>query len=386
MILPGATLGMLGGGQLGRMFTAAARTMGYHVIVLDPNPESPAGDLATDHVCAEYGDPSALEYFARTCAAITTEFENVPAAALDQLASSCVVRPSANAVAIAQDRIREKSFLREFEFPVVNFAVVRSEADLEVALAFIGLPALLKVSRFGYDGKGQARVSSLHEARAAWDLMDHEPCVLEELLTLEAEISVVLARGADGEIAAFPVAQNVHRHGILDLSIVPTRVSAAVQQEAVALAQVISERLEYVGVLAVEYFVFADGRLVVNEIAPRPHNSGHYTLDACVTSQFEQQVRALCGLPLGPTRLLTPAVMVNLLGDLWSPTGDEPNWGALLSDPRIKLHLYGKKDPRPGRKMGHFTCVDENPDVALTVALAARSALGLPDHAVHEAG
>ncbi len=377
---------MLGGGQLGRMFTVAARTMGYHVIVLDPNPESPAGDLATDHVCAEYGDPSALEYFARTCAAITTEFENVPAAALDKLASSCEVRPSANAVAIAQDRIREKTFLRNCKLPVAKFVVVRSEAELEVALNFIGLPALLKVSRFGYDGKGQARVSNLEDARAAWDLLEREPCVLEELLTLEAEISVVLARGADGQIATFPVAQNVHRHGILDLSIVPTRVSAAVQQEAVALAQVIAERLEYVGVLAVEFFVLAGEKLVVNEIAPRPHNSGHYTLDACVTSQFEQQVRALCGLSLGSTRLLTPAVMVNLLGDLWSPNCGEPDWNALLSDPRIKLHLYGKKDPRPGRKMGHFTCVDENPDVALSLAIATRSALGLPDHSTQVAG
>lgn len=386
MILPGATLGMLGGGQLGRMFTVAARTMGYSVIVLDPDPESPAGDLATHHICAEYGDPSALEYLAKTCSAITTEFENVPAATLDQLASSCVVRPGAMAVSIAQDRIREKTFLREFEFPVVNFAVVRSEVELEVALDLIGLPALLKVSRFGYDGKGQARVSNLEEARAAWDLMEHEPCVLEEMLTLDAEISVVLARGADGQVATFPVAQNVHRQGILDLSIVPARVSAAVQQEAVALAQIIAERLEYVGVLAIEYFVLVGEKLVVNEIAPRPHNSGHYTLDACVASQFEQQVRALCGLPLWSTRLLTPAVMVNLLGDLWSPSCGEPDWNAVLSDPRIKLHLYGKRTPRPGRKMGHFTCIDEDPDVALTVALAARSALGLPDHSTQVAG
>ena len=386
MILPGATLGMLGGGQLGRMFTVAARTMGYHVIVLDPNPESPAGEFATDHVRAEYDDPSALEYLARTCAAITTEFENVPAAALEQLAMSCVVRPGAKAVSIAQDRIREKAFLREFEFPVVRFAVVRSEADLEAALLLTGQSALLKVSRFGYDGKGQARVSNLEEARAAWDLMEHEPCVLEELLTLEAEISVVLARGADGQIATFPIAENVHRHGILDLTIVPTRVSAAVQREAVVLAQTIAERLEYVGVLAVEYFVLAGGQLVVNEIAPRPHNSGHFTLDACVTSQFEQQVRALCGLPLGPTRLLTPAVMVNLLGDIWSSNGGEPNWSVVLSDPRIKLHLYGKHGPRPGRKMGHYTCMDENLDVALGVALATRSALGLPDHPIQVTG
>lgn len=386
MILPGATLGMLGGGQLGRMFTVAARTMGYHVIVLDSDPESPAGELATEHVCAEYGDPSALEYLARTCAAITTEFENVPAAALDQLSKSCVVRPGAKAVSIAQDRIREKAFLSESEFPVVKFAVVRSDSDLEVALQFTGQPALLKVSRFGYDGKGQARVSNLDEARSAWDLMEREPCVLEELLALEAEISVLLARGADGQIATFPIAQNVHRHGILDLSIVPTRVSETVQREAVVLAQDIAERLEYVGVLAVEYFVLAGGRLVVNEIAPRPHNSGHFTLDACMTSQFEQQVRALCGLPLGPTRLLTPAVMVNLLGDLWSPNGGEPDWSAVLSDPRIKLHLYGKRSSRPGRKMGHYTCVDDNPDVALAVALATRSALGLADHAIQEAG
>ena len=375
MILPGKTLGLLGGGQLGRMFTVAARTMGYHVIVLDPDPESPAGELATDHLCAEYQDPRALEYLTQRCAAITTEFENVPAAALGLLALSCVMRPGAKAVSITQDRIREKNFLQESGFPVAQFAAVRNTAELEAALARIGLPALLKVSRLGYDGKGQARVSERAGARAAWDLMGHQPCVLEELLDLKAEVSVVLARGADGAMATFPVAENVHHQGILDMSMAPARVSAAVQREAVVLAQAIAERLEYVGVLAVEFFVLAGERLTVNEIAPRPHNSGHYTLDACVTSQFEQQVRALCGLPLGPTRLHAAAVMVNLLGDLWPATGGEPDWGAALHDPCVKLHLYGKRNPRPGRKMGHYTCLGETLDQALAAAMSVRGIL-----------
>ncbi len=374
MILPGATLGMLGGGQLGRMFTLAARTLGYNVIVLDPDPASPAGEIASEHLCADYQDPAALEVLARTCAAISTEFENVPAATLERLAHRCVVRPSAQAVAITQDRIHEKTFLCEGGFPTARFAVVRDEADLAAAVAHTGLPALLKVSRFGYDGKGQARVASLTEARAAWESMRREPCVLEELLDLETEVSVVIARGADGLQATYPVAENVHRHGILDVSIVPARVGAAVQDEALAMARSLAERLEYVGVLAIEFFVLAGGRLVVNEIAPRPHNSGHYTLDACVTSQFEQQVRALCGLPLGSTTLLTPAVMVNLLGELWCD-GHQPPWQHLFAQPSAKLHLYGKHEPRPGRKMGHYICLAETVEAALAAAMTIRHAL-----------
>jgi len=368
MILPGATLGMLGGGQLGRMFTVAARTMGYRVMVLDPDPQSPAGQMASEHLLARYDDPKALDVLARACAAVTTEFENVPAATLERLARRCVVRPGSRAVAITQDRIHEKNFLRTNGFPTAPFAVIRSTVDLEDGFEQIGAPAILKVSRFGYDGKGQATVRNLREARAAWNAMKHEPCVIEKRVPLDTEVSVVLARGIDDAVAVYPVSENHHADGILDITTVPARVSAARAREAQQVARRIAARLEYVGVLAVEFFI-SRGKLLVNEIAPRPHNSGHYTLDACVTSQFEQQVRALCGLPLGDTRLLSPVAMVNLLGDLWR--GGEPRWERILGSPRAKLHLYGKREARPGRKMGHYTCL------ATTAARARRDALQL---------
>jgi 5-(carboxyamino)imidazole ribonucleotide synthase len=374
MILPGATLGMLGGGQLGRMFTIAARTMGYEVIVLDPDPDSPAGKLATDHVCADYQDPAALDYLAKTCAAVSTEFENVPAATLEALARKCVVRPGARAVAITQDRIHEKTFLRDNGFPTAKFAVIRSADDLAAGLAAVGSPALLKVSRFGYDGKGQARVASLEEARAAWEAMRREPCVLESLVPLDTEVSVVLARGVDGAVAAYPVSENTHAGGILDITVVPARVSANLARAAEDMARNVAVGLDYVGVMAVEFFV-SNGRLLVNEIAPRPHNSGHYTLDASATTQFEQQVRALCGLPLGDTRLLAPVVMVNLLGDLWRD-GHAPPWAELFAHPNAKLHLYGKREARPGRKMGHFNVLAATGDEALATAVAIKRALG----------
>jgi 5-(carboxyamino)imidazole ribonucleotide synthase len=374
MILPGATLGMLGGGQLGRMFTIAARTMGYEVIVLDPDADSPAGKLATDHVCADYQDPAALDYLAKTCAAVSTEFENVPAATLEALAKKCVVRPGARAVAITQDRIHEKTFLRDNGFPTAKFAVIRAVTDLEAAPKAVGSPALLKVSRFGYDGKGQARVASLEELRAAWEAMKREPCVLESLVPLDTEVSVVLARGVDGAIACYPVGENTHAGGILDVTVVPAQVSDRIAGEAGEMARNIAIGLDYVGVMAVEFFV-SGGRLLVNEIAPRPHNSGHYTLDASATTQFEQQVRALCGLPLGDTRLLTPVVMVNLLGDLWRD-GQPPPWGELFAHPNAKLHLYGKRAARAGRKMGHYNVLAGNVDEAVRTALAIQRALG----------
>ncbi len=374
MILPGATLGMLGGGQLGRMFTIAARTMGYEVIVLDPDPDSPAGKLATDHVCADYQDPAALDYLAKTCAAVSTEFENVPAATLEALAKKCVVRPGARAVAITQDRIHEKTFLRDHRFPTAKFAVIRSADDLAAGLAAVGSPALLKVSRFGYDGKGQARVASLAEALVAWEAMKREPCVLESLVPLDTEVSVVLARGVDGAVATWPVSENTHADGILDITVVPAQVSDAIARAAEEMARNVAIGLDYVGVMAVEFFV-SGGMLMVNEIAPRPHNSGHYTLDASATTQFEQQVRALCGLPLGDTRLLTPVVMVNLLGDLWRD-GHAPSWAELFAHPNAKLHLYGKREARPGRKMGHFNVLAATGDEALATAVAIKRALG----------
>ena len=371
-ILPGATLGILGGGQLGRMFTIAARTMGYRVMVLDPDGASPAGQMADVHLQADYADHAALKQLGAACAAVTTEFENVPAASLIELASHCRVSPGAAAVAIVQDRSHEKSWLADNGFATAPFALVYSEGDLDAALADTGTPALLKVSRFGYDGKGQARVGTLDEARAAFREFGGQPCVLEGFVELEREVSVVLARDDAGECALFPLAENRHDNGILDVSIVPARVPDSLAAQARDTARAVADRLGYVGVMAVEFFV-AGGRLMVNEIAPRPHNSGHYTLDACVTDQFEQQVRALCGLPLGDPRLLSPVVMVNLLGDRWRSGG--PHWGALLAHPAIKLHLYGKQAARPGRKMGHFNVLDADPAAALQLAERMRDAL-----------
>lgn len=371
-ILPGATLGILGGGQLGRMFTLAARTMGYKVMVLDPGFASPAGQMADVHLQADYTDHGALKQLGAACAAVTTEFENVPAASLIELANHCRVSPGAAAVAIAQDRSHEKSWLRDQGFATAPFALVNSEADLDAALAATGTPALLKVSRFGYDGKGQARVATLEDARAAFAEFGGQPCVLEGFIKLEREVSVVLARSDAGECALFPVAENRHENGILDVSIVPARVPDSLAQAAREIAQAVAEKLGYVGVMAVEFFI-ADGQLMINEIAPRPHNSGHYTLDACVTDQFEQQVRVLCGLPLGDTRLLSPVAMVNILGDRWHDGG--PHWDALLAHPAIKLHLYGKEAARPGRKMGHFNVLDADLSAALALAERMRDAL-----------
>ncbi len=371
-ILPGSTLGILGGGQLGRMFTLAARTMGYKVMVLDPDFTSPAGQMADVHLQADYTDHGALKQLGAACAAVTTEFENVPAASLIELARDCRVSPGATAVAIAQDRSHEKSWLRDQGFTTAPFALVNSEADLDDALASTGTPALLKVSRFGYDGKGQARIGTLEEARAAFREFGGQPCVLEGFVKLEREVSVVLARSDAGECALFPVAENRHENGILDVSIVPARVPDSLAQQARDTAQAVAEKLGYVGVMAVEFFI-ADGQLLINEVAPRPHNSGHYTLDACVTDQFEQQVRVLCGLPLGDTRLLSPVAMVNILGDRWHDGG--PHWGTLLANPAIKLHLYGKETARPGRKMGHFNALDADLITALALAERMRDAL-----------
>ncbi|MDP1863220.1 MAG: 5-(carboxyamino)imidazole ribonucleotide synthase [Thiobacillus sp.] len=371
-ILPGATLGILGGGQLGRMFTLAARTMGYKVMVLDPDGASPAGQMADEHVQADYTDLAALKKLGVACAAVTTEFENVPAASLIELARHCRVAPSAEAVAIAQDRGHEKTWLADNGFATAPFTLINSEADLDAALAKTGTPALLKVSRFGYDGKGQARIGTLDEARTAFREFGGLPCVLEGFVKLECELSVVLARDDAGQCERFPVAENRHVNGILDVSIVPARVPESLTQQARDMACAVAHKLDYVGVMAVEFFV-ADGRLLINEVAPRPHNSGHYTLDACVTDQFEQQVRVLCGLPLGDTRLLSPVVMLNILGDRWKNGG--PHWDALLAQTNIKLHLYGKQTARPGRKMGHCNVLDADLNTALQLAEQIRNGL-----------
>ena len=371
MILPGGTLGVLGGGQLGSMFTVAARTMGYRVTILDPDLHSPAARFADEHLCAAYDDRAALNELGKTCAAVTVEFENVSARSLEFLAAHCIVRPAAHAVAIAQNRGAEKTFLQQHGFPVAPFIVVRDREQLKAAS--FPFPAILKRSRLGYDGKGLAQVGSWEEAITAWRDFNDDPCVLEQHLVLQQEISVILARGADGETVYFPVAENRHWNGILDISSAPARISATLASQAREMAAQLAQRLDYCGVLAVEFFVLAGDKLIINEIAPRPHNSGHYTLDACVTSQFEQQVRALCGLPLGGTRLLSPAVMVNLLGSLWAQ--GEPCWEDLLQHPQVKLHLYGKREPRAGRKMGHFTCLDASVEQALAVALKIKTRL-----------
>ena len=374
MILPGATLGLLGGGQLGRMFTVAARTLGYRVTVLDPDPHAPAAEFATTHLAAPYADPAALAEVAKTCAAVTTEFENAPAEALDALAASTLVRPAGSSVAVAQDRRREKGFFAEHGFPVGRFAIVERRDDIAPALGEVRLPALLKTARLGYDGKGQARIDRAEDAARVFAQWKDVPCVLEELLPLEREVSVVLARAADGAIAVFPLAENRHSRGILDVTIAPARVPQALADEAKALATRLAAELGYVGVLAVEMFVVG-GKLLLNEIAPRPHNSGHYTIDACRTSQFEQQVRVLCGMPLGDPSQHTPAVMVNLLGDIWD--GGEPRWEAVLRHPGAHLHLYGKREARPGRKMGHVTVCEPSVERALEVALEIRRELGI---------
>lgn len=365
-ILPASTLGMLGGGQLGRMFTIAARTMGYHVVVLDPDKESPAGKLATTHICAEYSDQTALDTISKSCDAITTEFENVPASTLEILAQTCPVRPGAHAVTITQDRIHEKNFLKDNGFPTAPFAVIHSLEDLKSSIDQIGTPAILKVSRFGYDGKGQFSIKEKSDANKGWETLNGEACVLEQRMPLDIEVSVVLARGLEGEVATYPVSENIHENGILDVSVVPARINKELEIKVLEMAKQIAIALDYVGIMAVEFFI-SNGELLVNEIAPRPHNSGHYTLDACVTDQFEQQVRAVCGLPLGDTRLLSPVVMINMLGDIWHG-GNEPKWQKLLDHPNVKLHLYGKREARPGRKMGHFNVLSSNIDDALTLA------------------
>jgi 5-(carboxyamino)imidazole ribonucleotide synthase len=366
VILPGATLGVLGGGQLGRMFVIAARTMGYRTVVLDPDIDSPAAVMADRHIVADYADRSSLEELGKSCAAVTTEFENVPAETLGILAGFCPVRPSAEAVTICQDRLQEKAFLQTRGFPTASFHPVRSLQDLDSAGALLRKPTLLKRAALGYDGKGQIAAAGLEQARSALGALGTDCAILEERVELRTELSVVLARTHRGEVACFPVAENIHRAGILDTSIVPARVPGAQATQARDMALEIARGLDYCGVLAVEFFVTGQEGLLVNEIAPRPHNSGHYTLDACLTSQFVQQVRTLCGLPPGDPRLLSPAVMVNLLGDIWSQ--GEPRWAALLKHPGVKLHLYGKREARPGRKMGHFTCVD--PDLQRALATA----------------
>lgn len=375
VILPPAMLGMLGGGQLGRFFVIAAHEMGYKVTVLDPDRNSPAGKIADAHICAAFDDQAALLKLANTCAAITTEFENVPAESLSLLADIKPVRPSAYSVAIAQHRVSEKNFLKQAGLPVAPFVVINQAEDLPVDGDAM-YPAILKVARFGYDGKGQARVSNQQEALSAFNAFEHEECVLEKMLKLDYEVSVVLARDAHGNVASFPTSENSHLNGILDVSIAPARGSDAISHQAQKLASMVAEKLDYTGVLGVEFFV-CEGELLVNEMAPRPHNSGHYTIDACITNQFEQQVRVLTGLPLGSAKQHSSAVMVNLLGDIWPSADEAPAWLAALAQAQLKMHLYGKQAARAGRKMGHYTVLSANRDEAIKLAVQVRTELNI---------
>jgi 5-(carboxyamino)imidazole ribonucleotide synthase len=376
MILPGATLGLLGGGQLGRMFTMAARTMGYEVMVLDPDVNSPAAAIATVHLCAAYDDIDALNRLASECAAVTTEFENVPASSLETIAQHIPVRPSAATIRIARDRILEKQTIRDVGLDTVDYHVIQDESDLGTALRHINLPAILKTATLGYDGKGQIIISEPSELKTAFQQLGAKPCVLEQRIDLACELSVVLARSVCGHIETFTVAENRHENGILDTSIVPARVKPGIAASAEKMARILAEILDYCGVLAVEFFVDGNDRLMINEMAPRPHNSGHYTLDACLTDQFQQQVRTLCGYRPGKADLTSSAVMVNILGDAWEH--GTPAWDELLQNPGVFLHLYGKKEPRAGRKMGHFTCAGSDVEKLLEQAESLKRVL--PGH------
>ncbi len=397
-ILPGAWLGMIGGGQLGRMFCFAAQAMGYRVAVLDPDETSPAGSVADKHLRAAYTDEAALTELARLSAAVSTEFENVPAASLDFLARTTFVSPAGRCVAIAQDRIAEKRFIAGCGVPVAPYFAIESseslaalsDAELETVL-----PGILKTARLGYDGKGQVRVTSADAVREAHNALGGVPCVLEKRLPLKFEVSVLIARGANGATAVYPLSQNAHRNGILSVTIVPAPdVTPTLVDQAQQAALRIAAALDYVGVLCVELFVLEDGSLVANEMAPRPHNSGHYTVDACATSQFEQQVRAMTGMPLGDPRQHSPAVMLNILGDVWfarsGPAGSQtpasasslvpvtPPWQEVAAMPTARLHLYGKEEARPGRKMGHINFTAATLDEARTAARDCARLLHIP--------
>jgi 5-(carboxyamino)imidazole ribonucleotide synthase len=380
-LLPGSTLGVLGGGQLGRMWVHTAQSMGYNTAVLDPDAQSPAGLVSHHHIHTDYLDAAGLKQLAAVCQAVTTEFENVPADALAQLAATLHVSPAASAVAVAQDRAREKAHFVACGVPVAPHAVIDTAEQL-AAVSDSLLPGILKTSRMGYDGKGQLRVTTRDELNAGWAKLGQVPCVLEKMLPLASECSVIVARGRDGALVNLPVQRNLHRDGILAVTeVFAGNVPDALANQAITAAKAVVQELNYVGVLCVEFFVLADGALVVNEIAPRPHNSGHYSQDACDVSQFELQVRAMADLPLTQPRLHSPAFMLNLLGDLWFKDGNasqvEPAWQKVLALPGAHLHLYGKREARVGRKMGHLNITASSPEAARAVALQAAAILGI---------
>lgn len=372
-ILPGSVLGVLGSGQLGRMFAIAARRLGYRVHVLSPDDDTPTGQVADLEIRAAYDDLEAVAAFARGVSVVTFEFENVPAATTEVAARYVPVRPGGHVLHTTQNRLREKSFLRAAGLPVTPFWPVRSRRELEEAVAQAGLPAILKTADWGYDGKGQVRLERPEDVERVWPRFSGGEAILEQYVDFACELSVVAARGSDGTILTYPPTRNSHRRHILDVSVTPAGLTPPQAAEAAEIAREVVTRLEVVGVLCVEFFLDRQGRLLVNELAPRPHNSGHWTIDGCTTCQFEQQVRAVCGLPLGAIQPHGPAAMANLLGDLWQE--GTPHWPAALADPEVKLHLYGKADARPGRKMGHLTVVASTPEQAEQRVRAARQRL-----------
>ena len=373
-LFPGGTIGILGGGQLGRMSALAARRLGYKVRTFDPSASACAAGVADEHVTADWNDIAALQRFAAGCGRVTLEFENIPPASVDFISQSVPCHPSANVLAICQNRRREKEFLRTSGIPCANFAVVSSLPELQAAVKTVGFPCVLKTADFGYDGKGQVKLPMAEaDLKAAWEKIGAAVGVLEAWVPFQMEISVLVARTVDGRTAVYDPAENIHRNHILHLSISPARISESTSNEAKALAVSIAEKIQLVGLLAVEMFV-KDGRIIVNELAPRPHNSGHQTFDANETSQFEQHIRAVCGLPLGGTKPLAPSAMVNLLGDVWRG-GQEPDWTKVLSDPSAKLHLYDKGKAALGRKMGHITVTAPTVEEAIRRAEALHAAL-----------
>ncbi len=372
-VLPGATIGILGSGQLGRMLALEAKYMGYRVHTFSPGQDTPTGQVADVEVSAPYDDVDAVKAFAQAVDVVTLEFENIPVRTLEAAQEVVSVRPDIQALYVAQNRLREKTFLSDNGFPVAPFQAVQSEDEIDTALQEVGTPAVLKTAGFGYDGKGQAKIQSAEEGRRAFAELGQGEAVLEAFVTFEREVSVVAARGVDGTFAHYGVIENQHENHILDLSVAPSDLSENVIAEAVDIARGILETLEVIGVMCVEFFLTHDHELIVNEIAPRPHNSGHLTIEGCVTSQFGQQLRAVCGLPLGSTEFVRPAAMANLLGDVWGR--GEPDWINALAMPGVHLHLYGKAEARPGRKMGHVTALAGSREEVVERVKGARKAL-----------
>ena len=373
VFLPGSTIGVMGGGQLGRMLGLAARRMGYQLHSFSPERDTPAGQVADLEVCAQYSDEEAVRTFAKGIDVLTFEFENVPVESIEWAAQHCVVRPVGRVLEVCQHRLREKTFLKAAGLPLPAFMPVESLAQLEAAVAQLGTPAVLKTAAFGYDGKGQRKIFKESDLAEVWSSFAGQAAVLEAWVPFERELSVLVARGTDGSTVTYPVCENVHANHILDLTLVPARITETAAEAARAIAVKAAHALELTGLLAVELFLLPDGTILVNELAPRPHNSGHFSLDAAMTNQFEQQLRAVCGLPLGSTELLRPCAMANLLGDAWE--GGEPDWAAALGLPSVRLHLYGKKEARPGRKMGHLVAMGATLEAAEALVRDAQARL-----------